>query len=360
MEDERDVRGAPLVVRPHVSLTNAVILDRVMYNDTVSEEPSRIRREVVHMPGIRRHFDVDDLVRRYQTGERAHAIAVSIGCSYETVMRHLRSRDAVRTHKEAARLVQSDPVARAQLIAARVASNKVTRRDDIDVVALAADYQSDMSLRTLARAYGCSAPTVRRILREHGVAIRDQSEAGLIRASHESQETRQHRFDGTRRTATGRPLSTDTLTAIALTKQDRQSQRIGVGEVEMTEALRCADLQPSPQHAIKRYNVDILAGGNVVVEIHTSPHGPHLAARSGGRIHRRIDELTNLGFNVVYVWCTRGINADDTQEVVRLVEELRGHPPTPGQYRVLRCEGNTRPRRGGYRHHGTRVMTTSA
>ena len=318
--------------------------------------PSRLK--VVHMPNKRVPLDVDKIVRLYESGHSLKEVAAAVGSNYSTVSRRLAERGVrTRTAGEGTRLrFDRDPAAAEQARAAQKLGVAARRRSDIDTAAVIAEYTSGDSLNTVGDRHGTSHDVIRRILRETGVPIRGQSAAGIIRASREDPAVKSEKYRRIGEKARGRPMPPGTHQRSARTKHERMSQRVGRGEMEVAGALRYYGFEVDRQVAVGNYNLDIVCLG-VDVEIHTAAHGPHLGV---GRIHRRIDDLTNAGWRVLYVWCPRGLSMDDLEEVVRQVKIASGDPATPGQYRMLRCEGEFPPARGGDAYKGAYVLSTGS
>lgn len=310
------------------------------------------------MPNKRVPLDVDKIVRMYEAGHSLREVADAVGSNTSTVSRRLAARGVViRSRAAGTRLrFERDPAATEQARAAQKLGIAARRRNDLDIEAIVADYRRGDSVTALIGRYGASGDTVRRILREEGVPIRNRSDAGKVRASREDPVVKANRYRRIREKAIGRPMPPGTHSRTAATKQKRMSQRIGRGEMEVANALRYYGFEVDRQVAVDGYNLDIVCCG-VAVEIHTSAHGPHLGV---GRIHRRIDDLTNTGWRVLYIWCPRGMSMDDLEKAVRQVELASLDPATPGQYRMLRCEGEFPPARGSDAYKGAYVLSTGS
>jgi very-short-patch-repair endonuclease len=141
---------------------------------------------------------------------------------------------------------------------------------------------------------------------------------------------------------------------MAREKHRRFTQNVGPDEEKVFQALRQAGFKVDRQTPVDRYNLDLTVG-DVAVEVHRHPHGPHLD-RNG--LHQRVDYLTDRGWRVLYAWCPRGLNRVDLEQVVTLLKQLRFTPPTPGKYMVLRCYGEHSPTRGGDAYKGAYVVST--
>lgn len=304
--------------------------------------------------GPRINLDIDDLVRRYRAGETPKEIAATVPASAETVRRRLRERGATLLAGEATRRYFQRPEAIAQARAAQQMGVKQLRRDDVDNAALIKDYLAGATQRAVARQYGIAQPTVRRILSEAGIPIRGWSEAGILRVADQPEDVRRVALA---RLAAARPLrqTPESLAATAAQKYRSLSQLMGPDEDKVLLALVQAGFEVDRQTAVDRYNLDLTVE-HVDIEVHRNAHGPHLNRQ--GRIYPRVDYLTDRGWRVLYVWCPRGFNPNDLEQVVAWVERLRSAPARPGEYVVLRCYGETAPARGGDTYKGAFVVST--
>ncbi|MEU8836576.1 DUF559 domain-containing protein [Streptomyces sp900116325] len=301
-------------------------------------------------------LNVGEMVRRYAAGESAVDIAASMGTSASTVKRRLiQAGVTLRSAAEANRLAfECDPARLAQARAAQALGVAVLRRDDLPTQSIVEAYQGGTSPARLASLYGCSQPTIVRILREAGVAIRSQSVAGVIRAAAEDPEAKRLRLLKMAEATRGVPLARETVELIAASKHRDLSQNMGLDEEDVFRALSEAGFDVLRQTPVGRYNLDFSVG-QVAIEVQAGRHSPRLDRQ---KRHSRVDYLTDLGWRVLYLWCPDGLNAADLKEAVALVDRLRREPPTRGQYLVFRCEGNRPPRRGPKPQQGPRVVTT--
>src|SRR5213078_2945041 len=113
-----------------------------------------------------------------------------------------------------------------------------------------------LSTKEIARRLGASQGNVYARLKRGGVALRSISESNRLAATQRTPEQRLARSAAAHAAVRGRPADPDRLRAAALTKQRRSHQVTGHGEVLLAGWLRERGLEPVPQMAIDRYNVD--------------------------------------------------------------------------------------------------------
>ncbi|WP_228995229.1 helix-turn-helix domain-containing protein [Streptomyces sp. DH8] len=303
-------------------------------------------------------LNVDEVIRRYKSGESASEIAMAMNTSSMTVKRRLVAAGVtLRTVAEASRLsFARDPGRLAQARAAQALGVAARRRDDLPAKSIAEAYEAGTSLASLATTYECSPAVIERVLRTFGTMIRDLSSAGRVRAASEDPEAKALRLAKMSATTRGRPLPRETAEKVAVSKHRKLTQNMGVDEEDVFRALADAGLEALRQTPVGRYNLDFSVG-QVAIEVHAGRHGPHLNRH---RRHDRVDYLTDLGWRVLYLWCPDGLNACDLEEAVSLTERLGGEPPTRGQYLVLRCKGDPPPSRTIKPNYGSRVATTGS
>lgn len=217
----------------------------------------------------------------------------------------------------------------------------VRPRDDLNKDDIIRRYQSGESKRFIADSLGVDDKTIARQLRLAGIAIRGHSEAGVVRATRDSPETKRKRIEGARKKLTGVPKKAEVRAKMAASKQARE-RCIGCFEHELGNCL-AKRFKVCRQMAIGPYNID-LAVGKIAFEVHTSPHGPHLVLRhfygGGSTLKERIDYLADRGWMLIYIWCPNGINVEDTEQIISLAERFGASPAVFRQHLVIRCHGD--------------------
>jgi very-short-patch-repair endonuclease len=111
---------------------------------------------------------------------------------------------------------------------------------------------------------------------------------------------------------------------------------MGRGENEVCALLEARGYKPLQQAIIDRYNIDLLLPA-VVVEVHWQTGHPFYRAHD----RKRLEYLTNSGWNVIYIWVTPPHPLTDTAAdyIVAFQKQTRGNPSGIGEYRVIRGTG---------------------
>lgn len=249
-----------------------------------------------------------------------------------------------------------------------------------DVDKLVREYMGGDALRTLARRYGVDPLTIRKHLRRAGVETRDGSTANAVawqrpgvreryvaaaRAYADSLTPEERHAIGMRAHPPGRIYTKNRhWREVNAAVREQRSWIIGRGEAELGEWLGELGLEVVPQLPVEGYNLDF-GSFPLAVEVHTQSTHPLNARRPA---YRRLVKLTDLGWNVVFVWMGQAhedICRAAAEDVVAFHERTHRDPSTPGQYRVIRGSGEfvaegrgdldkfTRERPPGYRPNVT-------
>ena len=206
------------------------------------------------------------------------------------------------------------------------------RKSGFDENDLINQYLSGKSIKKLASDYGFCRQVVYRVLREHGVHIRDRSESMFVRMSQMTPEERKANAMAAHAAKRGVSNSEDSLYRIAQHKK----KRVGVFEKDFCEKLEEAGITVFPQEPFLRYNLDI-GCGDIAVEIHTQKACP-----LNKRYVNKIVNCLEGGKSMLYVWISpRNLVVDDLcyQNVVSIVQEFRRNPPARSKYWVVRSTG---------------------
>jgi len=270
------------------------------------------------MPTERTDLDRDDIVQRYLSGQSLKTIAQAVGASDGPIRRILRDADVpIRSARDSHRW---QPV--------------VYTRTDIDAESVIRDYLSGESQVSLAAKWSVSVDVIRRMLVNASVPIRSNAAAQSLRMQRMTPEERSAHAEAMVRNWRGQRHTDEALTKAALARQQRGTSVSG-NEVEMMHMLQARGLDPIPQLAVGKYNID-LAIGNVGVEI------------LGGWWHKskrheaRTRYLFDRGWDLIFVWVHRKsypLRPAAADYVVAYVEEAQRHPAPVRQYRMIRGTG---------------------
>lgn len=249
-----------------------------------------------------------------------------------------------KTFKEAAAIVGMDPESlrlalRRRGVEARPRSERPgNTRLALPVESIVADYMDGMSEKAVAEKYGVSRNVITRRLREQGIERRGPQLASALHAATLTPAQHRAKTRSAHDAIRGMERSEEWQCNIA-----RGRERVGYGGRTspgtdlLCTALDTRGLEYIREKAIGRYNVDIaLSAYPVAVEV------------LGGNWHgaktihaQRTPYILNRGWHLVFIWNTSRtiIKPEAVDHIVAWAEELRVNPPSIGQYRVLRGNG---------------------
>lgn len=257
------------------------------------------------MPGPTDPTILDDAIKRYLAGEAQEKILADLHISAGTLHRERRRRGV--------------PSRRVRVLPGEE---------------IAAAYLAGESEYSLSDRYLVSTSVIRRYLVAEEVPLRGRADAGRARAAGMTPDERKGQATAANAAVRGTKQSHEHLIARALTNEARGRQ--SPGEYRMARWLAFHRLEPIPQRAIGKYNVD-LAIAPVAVEILGG--GWHLEKRTHAH---RTPEILDAGWHLVFIWNHEGISAlapAAADYVVAFLKEVRRKPPACGQYRVISGNG---------------------
>jgi len=235
-----------------------------------------------------------------------------------------------------AKIVSTVGVGRSALHRERTRRGIPPRREiALPAAEIAAAYLSGESEYSLGLRYGVSRNVIRRRLEQQCVPVRSMSEAGKVRAGQMTAEQRASQAAAAHDAVRGTKQPHERLIARAAQRQARGGCD-SPGEQFLLDALRERGLDPVPQQAIDKYNVD-LAVAPVAVEVLGG--GWHLTKRHHAT---RTPRILDAGWHLVFIWNHEGdsaLTSGAADYVVTFHDEVRRHPPTVGQYRVIAGSG---------------------
>jgi hypothetical protein len=135
----------------------------------------------------------------------------------------------------------------------------------------------------------------------------------------------------------GRSRSERYLISRAISHQ-RELDKVGIGEEELTTLLRERGYNPVPQLAVWKYNIDI-AMPPIAVEVERYDSNP--LGRTAFRA--KLIDLLDMGWFVLVVWIRPRLkelpSIGAVNYTIALSETLDGQPTSVSQYRVIRSCG---------------------
>jgi hypothetical protein len=188
--------------------------------------------------------------------------------------------------------------------------------DDAEIIRR---YQSGESVLSLSKAFGVNRFTINQRLKENNVAIRNGSEANIIRMSRMTFDER-------------RSLSKEARAAhikSIMTTADHYS--VGPGEHEIAQALSALGHEVRTQTPLDNGCIDITIG-KVAIEVKMNSGGSYDFRR------QRVEQLIKSGYSTIFI----GFNhldciAERLEEIVALADFACRHPTALGQHWVIRC-----------------------
>jgi flagellar motor switch/type III secretory pathway protein FliN len=279
-----------------------------MCDNPVSAVPAIRRLQIEHI--IRRldPTNVDHAVKLYQSGKTIAECAAVTNVSKSVIGRALKARD----------------------IACR------SRRTP-EPPNLIADYAAGESVKSLALRHGIERSAVNRMLSEAGIAHRNRSEAMYTRMAGTTREERLALTEAAHTAVRGRVATEAERIKIAATKHGRT---YSASETLLAQLLSLVDVESELGVACGRYNIDILAGDTVAVEVFGGHW--HASGRHAERFPRRSRYILDQGYSLVIVWVHEQrypLGLKCAQHIATLVEIARSTPSGPRQYWVIRGDG---------------------
>lgn len=261
--------------------------------------------------------DRQNLVSDYVSGKSLQQIARERGVAIRTVHLHVQRAGVSRLRGDgvALRRLQERDAIRDAVISRFIGGQSVK--------AIAAD----LGVTNRSKIYKCLA--------DAGISGRTRSEAMRVRMINTDETGRKALTVAANLKRREVGVSESEARRKAKTHQLRMS-RVGLLEDEFISMLARRGIRTSPQFAVDKYNIDIMAWP-IAVEIHVTTTNPLKITR----IQSRIKDLTNRGIHVLYVWIGRDLDlrCDAADYAVAFRNEVQSLPPGIGQYRVIRGTG---------------------
>lgn len=249
---------------------------------------------------------LDDAIRRYLAGEPWKQIHAATGVSINVLNRERGRRG--------------------------IPPRRVKRLPDTDI---AAAYRAGESEYSLSLRYGVSRNVIRQRLLGQGVQLRDMSAAGKVRARRMTPEERAAQAAAAHEAVRGTSHTEEQLLARALAREAK-GLCDSPGELFLMAELCQRGVDPIPQKAIGKYNVDF-AAAPVAVEVLGG--GWHYAKRHHAV---RTPCILNQGWCLLFIWNHEGQSAlgpGAADYVISYLEEIRRDPALIGEYRVIAGRG---------------------
>jgi hypothetical protein len=257
------------------------------------------------------NLDIDRIISLYHSGMSIAKIRDIFSCNYYTIQN----------------IVRSDP---------DFVNFLNRRRRDIDFKKVIELYQSGLSELAISKQFMTSRNVIRTILIKNNIKIRNGSDANIIRFKNSSEKQRKEITQKANKAVREKPKSFHEQNSIkqAITKENSKS-KVGIHEEVFFEKFKSLSFNPILQKAFHVYNIDI-AIGNIAVEIHVNSSDPH----SFPIYKKRVEYLTNAGWNVIYIKITQsGLDRICIDNVCELINFIRSNPSFVSKYWMIRGTG---------------------
>jgi len=269
----------------------------------------RFHLKVIHKTGKITFTHLDDLIKRYQSGETIDHIAASEGVNRKTIYKTFRT-----------------------------ASVDMSRKIKLPERVVIERYQSGQSVKHLAEQFNVSRIVINRVLKEHQIQPRSPQQSQKLWMSQTTKEFRQKITENAHNAVRGRTKSLAQKIKNAQQKEINPSN-ISAFEIQFADMLKERNISFTPQKAVNIYNLDIaIHEPTIAVEIfggHWHSYGRH-AERFG----QRTKYLLSTGWHVLIIWVNHGrLYTGSADYLVRLIDQISGNPTLISQYRVITGTG---------------------
>lgn len=254
---------------------------------------------------------LDDAIRAYEAGQPLGKAAASVGVGYKPFMRMLRER-GVRIRGTADRRIATPP-------------------------GLAEDFDAGASVKSLARRHGQSRTSIRRMLDDLGCGQRGLSAAMILRWEQADPAARAAMVEAAHASLRGITRPASQAVARAVTNAGRTKSPL---ETSLGAAIAGLGVSVAYGVPVGRYNVDIVAGTAVAVEVFGGAW--HASGRHRARFPERSRYILDAGYHLVIIWADSNGNRPGVlcaQHVAALAQIPGGDPSGRRQHWVIRGDG---------------------
>lgn len=212
------------------------------------------------------------------------------------------------------------------------------RHESIDSSAVIRLFNKGIGSSGIAKIIGTSASVINNCLVANDLSPRNRSEQQKARMDNSTPEQIKALVSSANIAAKGRKRTDDEIRKGALARFANGSVRTSSLEVALDELMRDRGYIGIKQLNIDKYNADFVFG-NVVVEVFGGIwhwHGAHLA-----RSEQRIKAILDSGYHLIIIACrSKPITAQTADNLVSMLDILRGDKSPVRHYRMIECDGN--------------------
>ena len=292
----------------------------------------KTRERILPKKPVKSELDIS-IVKAYESGESENEIAKRLGKSRSTIARIITGNGVKRrTQSEAETLkwvkIKSNAggIERQCSAAWKAADDRDSEREAAVVGAYSSVENGGKA--KIANKIGCSRSEVSRILKKNN----------LLKGIHDS-DTKSRRANGV---------------MISANEGVTSSAMISDYEYKLLDEMSRHGLKPVHQFALCSRNVDFAFPEiNVAVELERRP-----IADSKSMARERLELFFDAGWRVIIIYdCQRlGIDyAAVTEKLISCLDLIGGNPSTPGQYGVIRRDGQRSSARSKYLNGFSRI-----
>lgn len=255
---------------------------------------------------------LDAVIRYYGTGKTLNECARIVGFNVETIRGNLK--------KIGWRAADHKPH--------RVPHNAI----NFDRAEMLKRYVSGDSMVALSNHYGVDRKTIKGCLERDGVPVRSRSEANVNRFRKLSDDERKQITKAANNACRGVAKTNEVKMNISNSRMRNQTHK-GFCEDILSQRIRKIGGNPVPQYALGVYNIDVLAFGNIAVEISTRTYD---AFKS--KWPEKLKQIKKAGMTLIYIHITCEeagfLNMDNIVSDIQAASRL---PSMGREDRVVSC-----------------------
>lgn len=232
-------------------------------------------------------------------------------------------------------------------ILVKPAKNRPRFYINIDIEKLKEFYARGDSVLKMAQTFGVARNVITNRLKGLGYHIRTSSEANLIRFANSTKEYRAQISEkahaavrGVKRTAIKREKAAQSREKTA-NKSPHFYSNLGVGEIEIFDALASKNLSPIIQKAFKFYNIDIFIRPNIFIEVSRDPYPTKSQCerkRDFRKFIKKAKEITqNKGVLIEINFSELSILQIFLNDIIAYIQRTCFNPALAGKHFVVAC-----------------------
>jgi hypothetical protein len=194
-------------------------------------------------------------------------------------------------------------------------------------------YKSGDSENFISKHFDSARGTIRRILKENNIPIRNQSASEKLKWSQMDSVTRSNQVRACHAVTKGRQIPTEER-ILRANSLEKSRGRIGIGENILANIFRKNNISFIQQAAIHTYNIDFLIG-TIAVELNIGTVYPDRRKTDS----KKIMHFLNRNRSIIYLLCKdiSLIKGKPVKDLIGIINELSRNPPSKSKYWVIRC-----------------------